>query len=247
LKAVKIVATIGPSSIDKIERLIREGVDVFRLNFSHADHKTHKASISTIRAAAKKLGTKTAILQDISGPKIRIGDIEGILELKKGDIIYLVKSRPKSPYELTLSYPQIIDDLRPGEYIFFADGSIRAKVLQITNGRAKLLVKNAGVLSSRKGVNFPHSNLSLSAITPKDEKDLIFGAKNGVDIVAISFLTYSPRINAGIAALSRNACNCRSYFPYAKSRCPDSTDINSGIDVPIMQSITVWTLPLSCF
>ncbi len=207
MKAVKIVATIGPSSIDKIERLIREGVDVFRLNFSHADHKTHKASISTIRAAAKKLGTKTAILQDISGPKIRIGDIEGILELKKGDIIYLVKSRPKSPYELTLSYPQIIDDLRPGEYIFFADGSIRAKVLQITNGRAKLLVKNAGVLSSHKGVNFPHSNLSLLAITPKDEKDLIFGAKNGVDIVAISFVNSAADIQKARSILAKNGAN----------------------------------------
>ncbi len=207
MKAVKIVATIGPSSIDKIEELIREGVDVFRLNFSHADHKTHKASIAKIRAAAKKLGTKTAILQDISGPKIRIGDIKGILELKKGDIIYLVKQEPKSPYELTLSYPQIIDDLRPGEYVFFADGSIRAKVLEVKNGRAKLLIKNAGVLSSHKGVNFPHSNLSLSAITPKDEKDLIFGAKNGVDIVAISFVNSAADIQKARTILAKNSAH----------------------------------------
>ncbi len=207
MKAAKIVATVGPSSIDKIEELIREGVDVFRLNFSHADHKTHKASIAKIRSIAKKLGTKTAILQDISGPKIRIGEIDGILELKKGDTLYLVKAKPKSPYELTLSYPQIIDDLRPGEYVFFADGSIRAKVVEVTKGRAKLLVKNAGVLSSRKGVNFPHSNLSLSAITPKDEKDLIFGAKNGIDIVAISFVNTAADIKKARHILSQSGAN----------------------------------------
>ncbi len=207
MKAAKIVATIGPSSIDKIEELIGAGVDVFRLNFSHADHKTHKASITKIRSIAKKLGTKTAILQDISGPKIRIGEVDGILELKKGDTIYLVKSKPKSPYELTLSYPQIIDDLRPGEYVFFADGSIRAKVVEVAKGRAKLLVKNAGVLSSRKGVNFPHSNLSLSAITPKDEKDLIFGAKNGVDIVAISFVNTAADIEKARKILQTNGAN----------------------------------------
>ena len=207
MKAAKIVATVGPSSIDKIEELIHEGVDVFRLNFSHADHKTHKASITKIRSISKKLGTKTAILQDISGPKIRIGEIDGILELKKGDTIYLVKSKPKTPYELTLSYPQIIDDLRPGEYVFFADGSIRAKVVEVAKGRAKLLVKNAGVLSSRKGVNFPHSNLTLSAITPKDEKDLIFGAKNGVDIVAISFVNTAADIEKARKILSENGAN----------------------------------------
>ncbi len=207
MKAAKIVATIGPSSIDKIEELIGAGVDVFRLNFSHADHKTHKASITKIRSIAKKLGAKPAILQDISGPKIRIGEIDGILELKKGDTIYLVKSKPKTPYELTLSYPQIIDDLKPGEYVFFADGSIRAKVLEVEDGRAKLLVKNAGVLSSRKGVNFPHSNLSLSAITPKDEKDLLFGAKNGVDIVAISFVNTAADIEKARKILQTNGAN----------------------------------------
>ncbi len=207
MKAAKIVATIGPSSIDKIADLIQAGVDLFRLNFSHADHKTHKASIQKIREAAKKLGTKTAILQDISGPKIRIGEIDGILELKKGDRIALVKENPTSSYELTLSYPQIIDDLKPGEYVFFADGSIRAKVVEVKRDRAILEVKNAGVLSSRKGVNFPNSNLSLTAITKKDEKDLIFGAQNGVDIVAISFVNSAKDIEKARNILQAHGAN----------------------------------------
>ena len=188
MKKTKIVATLGPSSIDKIEDLIKAGVDVFRLNFSHANHKTHKESIKKIRETAKKLNSKTAILQDISGPKIRIGEVDGLLELKKGDKIKLVKKHPKNRYELTISYPEIIDHVNIGEYVFFADGSIRTKVIDKTKDALILEVKNDGVLSSRKGVNFPHSNLKISAITQKDKKDLIFGAKNGIDIVAISFV-----------------------------------------------------------
>ncbi|GAB6046115.1 pyruvate kinase [Caminibacter profundus] len=188
MKKAKIVATLGPSSNDKIEDLIKAGVDVFRLNFSHADHKTHKASIKKIREIAKKLDSKTAILQDISGPKIRIGEINGLLELKRGDKIRLIKKNPKSAYDLTLSYPEIIDQVEINEYVFFADGSIRTKVIEKTQDYLVLEVKNEGVLSSRKGVNFPNSNLKISAITEKDEKDLIFGARNAVDIVAISFV-----------------------------------------------------------
>jgi pyruvate kinase len=188
MKKAKIVATLGPSTFDKIENMIKAGVDVFRLNFSHADHKTHKQSIIKIRDIAKKLNSKTAILQDISGPKIRIGEINGILELKRGDKIRLVKKNPKTIYDLTISYPEIIDDVKVGEYVFFADGSIRTKVIDKDKNSITLEVKNEGVLSSRKGVNFPHSDLKISAITPKDKKDLIFGARNQVDIVAISFV-----------------------------------------------------------
>jgi len=188
MKKVKIIATLGPSSENKIEKLIQAGVDIFRLNFSHADHKAHKQSIKAIREVSKTLNSKTAILQDISGPKIRIGEINGFLELKRGDKLRLVKNNPESIYDLTISYPEIIDYVNAGEYVFFADGSIRTKVIDKREDYLLLEVKNEGILSSRKGVNFPTSKLKISAITKKDEKDLIFGAKNGVDIVAISFV-----------------------------------------------------------
>ena len=204
MKKAKIVATLGPSSIDKIEEMIKAGVDVFRLNFSHANHKIHKESIKKIRETAKKLDSKTAILQDISGPKIRIGEIDGLLELKKGDKIRLVKKNPKSKYDLTISYPEIIDQVNIGEYVFFADGSIRTKVIEKDKNSLLLEVKNEGVLSSRKGVNFPHSNLKISAITEKDKKDLIFGAKNGVDIVAISFVNTKEDILKAKKILKEN-------------------------------------------
>ena len=204
MKKTKIVATLGPATFDKIEEMIKKGVDVFRLNFSHANHKTHKASIKKIREIAKKLNSKTAILQDISGPKIRIGEIDGVLELKRGDKIRLVKKNPKSKYDLTISYPEIIDHVNVGEYVFFADGSIRTKVIEKTPNYLVLEVKNPGVLSSRKGVNFPHSNLKISAITEKDQKDLVFGAKNGVDIVAISFVNTKEDILKAKKILSEN-------------------------------------------
>jgi len=207
MKKAKIVATLGPSSIDKIEEMIKEGVDVFRLNFSHANHKTHKSSIKKIREIAKKLNSKTAILQDISGPKIRIGEIDGVLELKRGDKIRLVKNNPQSKYDLTISYPEIIDHVNVGEYVFFADGSIRTKVIEKTPDYLVLEVKNEGVLSSRKGVNFPHSNLKISAITQKDKKDLAFGAKNGVDIVAISFVNNKNDILLAKKILNENNAN----------------------------------------
>ncbi len=204
MKKAKIVATLGPATFDKIEEMIKKGVDVFRLNFSHANHKTHKASIKKIRETAKKLNSKTAILQDISGPKIRIGEIDGVLELKRGDKIRLVKKNPKNKYDLTISYPEIIDHVNVGEYVFFADGSIRTKVIEKTPDYLVLEVKNPGVLSSRKGVNFPHSNLKISAITEKDKKDLEFGAKNGVDIVAISFVNNKNDILEAKKILSEN-------------------------------------------
>ncbi len=207
MKKAKIVATLGPNSNDKIEEMIKAGVDVFRLNFSHADHKTHKNSIKAIRETAKKLDSKTAILQDISGPKIRIGEINGILELKRGDKVRLVKSNPKSAYDLTISYPEIIDDVKIDEYVFFADGSIRTKVIEKDKNSLLLEVKNDGVLSSKKGVNFPNSNLKISAITKKDIEDLIFGAKNRVDIVAVSFVNTKDDILKAKNILNENGAN----------------------------------------
>ena len=191
MRRVKIVATIGPStnSEESIESLVKAGVDVFRLNFSHGDHETHRETIKVIREVSKRLNRYVAILQDISGPKIRVGEIDGVLELKKGDKIKLVKKKmDEDPYSLTTSYPEILNYIRKGESVFFADGSIRTTVLDRGKDHVELIVENEGVLSSRKGINLPNSNLKISAITPKDEKDLEFGAKEGVDIVAVSFV-----------------------------------------------------------
>ncbi len=190
MRKTKIVVTIGPSTANEemVEKLIEHGVNVFRLNFSHGDYSVHKNSIKLIRDACKKLDKEVAILQDISGPKIRIGEIDGILKLNKGDTLILSKKESSDPYTLTLTYPDIIDMVNVGEEVFFADGTVQSVVIEKNGDYLKLKLLNDGELTSKKGVNFPKTRLNISAITPKDEADLEFGANNDIDIVALSFI-----------------------------------------------------------
>jgi pyruvate kinase len=190
MRKTKIVITVGPatSSFEMITELIIKGVNVFRLNFSHGDHETHKESIKTIREASKKLKKEVAILQDISGPKVRIGKIEGTLQLKRGDIVKLTKEEEADERSLALSYPRIIEMVNIGEEVFFADGTIQTVVIDKSDNHLELQLLNDGELTSRKGVNFPKTKLKISAITQKDEEDLAFGATNDIDIVALSFV-----------------------------------------------------------
>lgn len=191
MRKTKIVVTLGPATEapQMIESLITKGVNVFRLNFSHGTHAIHEANIRNIRAASEKLGKEVAILQDISGPKVRIGKIKGALQLKKGDRLVLVKEKSgDTPNELDLSYPQIIDMVNIGDEIYFADGTIRSLVVDKEPDRLILRILVGGSLTSHKGVNFPHTKLMIPAITPKDEEDLRFGAGHDVDIVALSFV-----------------------------------------------------------
>ncbi len=190
MKKTKVVITIGPAteSISQITKLIEKGVDVFRLNFSHGDYETHAKNINNIKAVSQKLNKVVAILQDISGPKVRIGIIDGILELKRGDTIFLSKEANSDPKILDLSYPQIIDLAEVGEEVYFADGTIRSIIEKKESDKLTLKLLNDGILTSKKGVNFPNTKLGISAITKKDKKDLEFGAKHKVDIVALSFV-----------------------------------------------------------
>ncbi len=190
MRKTKIVVTLGPatSEPEMIETLIRTGVNVFRLNFSHGDHPTHADNIRKIREASQHTGTEVAILQDISGPKVRIGEIDGVLRLKRGDTLRLTKTRHPDPHTLDLSYPEIIDMVHVGEEVFFADGTLQTRVIAKGTDTLTLELLNDGELTSRKGVNFPKTRLAISAITPKDEADLAFGAQHDIDIVALSFV-----------------------------------------------------------
>jgi len=190
VKKTKIVISLGPvtNSYEKIKELIALGVDVFRLNFSHGNYEVHKNSIEYIRKASKELQKEVAILQDISGPKVRIGEIEGVLKLQAGDIIKLSKKPSKDRYTLDISYPEIIDMVEIGQEVYFADGILKTKVIEKEDEFLTLEVQNRAILSSNKGVNFPDTRLEISAITKKDEEDLAFGAQNGIDIVALSFV-----------------------------------------------------------
>lgn len=197
MRKTKIVATLGPATekYETILELIKTGVNVFRLNFSHATHDYHKGMIDKIRKASKELENEVAILQDISGPKIRICHLSNPIELEVGDILTLSKDTIDEENKIvTLSYPSIIDNIQIGEYVFFSDGTIRAKVIQKDENNAKCEITVAQTLQSKKGANFPNSKLNIDTITQKDIEDIKFGAQNGVDIVALSFVSSAQDI-----------------------------------------------------
>lgn len=192
MKKTKIVVTLGPSTdnIRTIEKLIKKGVNVFRLNFSHATHEYHEEVAKRIRTASKNLNKEVAILQDIAGPKIRICHLNEPIKLKTGDILTLSKTVcDEDKRTVSLSYPSIIDNLKVGDPVYFADGTIRAKVVKKYKDEVKCEIIIAQTLQSRKGMNLPKSKLDIKAITEKDIEDLKFGAKIGVDIVALSFVS----------------------------------------------------------
>ncbi len=196
MNRTKIVATLGPSSEDKIEHLIERGVSVFRLNFSHGTHEIHSKYIERIRYAERKTKKPVAILQDLSGPKIRIDDVEKPFFVNYGDIIKIVKETVIGNKDrISINHPEILDQLKPGDRIYIADGSIRLKVIEKNDEGITAKVIYGGLISSRKGVNFPKIKLNIPALTEKDKKDIEFGVKNGVDIIALSFVKHAQDIN----------------------------------------------------
>ena len=190
-RRTKIVATVGPSSDspETLVELIKAGVDVFRLNFSHGTRNYHKELIKKIREASKKAGKPVAILQDLSGPKIRIIHLKGKkVTLHQGDTVKICKAGVKDPEAIQISYPKVLDKIEEGSYIYMADGTIRLLVERVTADYVYCKVIMGGVLSLKKGVNFPNVELDIPAITEKDVEDIKFGVKEGVDIIAVSFV-----------------------------------------------------------
>lgn len=194
-KKTKILATLGPKSdtVEIIEGLIKAGANMFRLNFSHGSHEYHLQTLTNIRTAMKNLNTKVGILQDISGPKVRIGDLKEDLELKKGDEITFEKKdilgykKADKKYVVSINYPKLLEKVKVNEFIYLYDGTIRAKVIK-TGEQIIARIENNGVLSSRKGINFPNTVINIDVITKKDEDDIAWGVLNKVDFFAISFV-----------------------------------------------------------
>ena len=193
-RRTKIVATIGPAteSSERIKELVQAGATTFRLNFSHGDHSEHAARIATIRQVSEELGINIGILQDLQGPKIRLGRFaEGPITLANGDNFSLT-SRPVSCNQsiATVTYDKLADEVTAGSRILLDDGRVEMKVEQVDQAEQTLhcTVTVGGVLSNNKGVNFPDVQLSVRALTDKDKVDLEFGLSQGVDWVALSFV-----------------------------------------------------------
>ncbi len=195
-KKTKIIATVGPASesIDMLMALINAGVNVFRLNFSHGSYDYHGQVLENIRQASAQTGRIVGVMQDISGPKIRIGELQSPFKLQVNDTITFCATPmigmqiAPNHYETSINYPTILPQLALGDYVYLYDGVIRTKVIACAEDRVSVLVENEGILSSKKGVNFPSTHLEFDILTPKDRDDIAWGVKNGVDYMAISFV-----------------------------------------------------------
>lgn len=192
-KKTKIVATLGPASSDK-ETLIamkNAGLDVCRINFSHGTHEIHKKTIETIREIDLETGSHTAILADLQGPKLRIGEVENNkVLLREGDkVIFTSKKLLGTASKLYMTYEQFPMDVKKGELVLLDDGKITLQVIS-TNGNDEVEAKvvYGGDLSSNKGVNLPNTKISLPCLTPKDLKDLDFVLDMDVDWIGLSFV-----------------------------------------------------------
>ena len=193
LNKTKIIATLGPACSSKtmMSRLISSGVDVFRVNFSHADHKEVERIVADIRALSTKHNKHISILGDLQGPKIRLGNILPDTVIKKGDsITFSTKTIKNGNSErATINYASFPKDVKKGETILVDDGKIILQVEKTDRDTSvSLIVIQGGLLSSNKGVNLPSTKISLPALTPKDIKDAKFAAKLGFDWVALSFV-----------------------------------------------------------
>jgi pyruvate kinase len=191
LRRTKIVATLGPASFDRdvMGKMIDAGLNIARLNFSHGSHKSHGETIDKVRELAKEKDKCVGILQDLCGPKIRLGILpdEGI-KLKNGDSCILSSEISAEEGSIPVQYDHLAEDLTVGDRILLADGAMELAVKSINGKKVECTVLNGGVAYSKKGVNMPSTNLSIVAFTEKDKKDLLFGLEKGVDIVALSFV-----------------------------------------------------------
>ncbi len=207
-RKVKIVCTLGPSSrsVEQIAGLIEEGMDVARLNFSHGTHEFHRQLILSIREASRQKGRPIGIMQDLQGPKLRVGMLpkEGV-ELKKGDtvLLYPEGSAPKLSTHGKIAIPisaeiaqSVSVDAEKGARILFDDGKIATRAILISPPEIVVEVEVGGRLTSQKGMNLPGTPLSIPCLTEKDLEDLSFGLSQGVDAVALSFVRTAQDIES---------------------------------------------------
>ncbi len=192
MRRTKIVCTIGPasSSPEVLRQLIRAGMNVARLNFSHGTHEEHARVIVQIREIAAELGAPVAIMQDLQGPKIRLGKFRGgHVQLLQGAEFALTTRPVEGTVEIaSTTYDRLPQDVKPGDRILLVDGLIELTVLQVTGDTVRCRVISGGDIGDHRGINLPGVAVSASSITDKDRDDLWFGISQGVDAVAVSFI-----------------------------------------------------------
>ena len=226
-RRAKIVATIGPASEtpERLRQLIEAGIDVARLNFSHGDRKDHARVIEHIRSISKELDRPVALLQDLQGPKIRIGDLpNGGIDLKSGDPFTLTtEAISGSQTSTSITYPALPNEVKTNDEFLLSDGLLRFRVESVDNTEVHCRVLDGGHLRSRAGVNLPGIKLSVPALTDKDRADLEFGIDQQVDFIALSFVRHA----ADIVELKNLLAAAKADIPViAKLEKPEAVEDN---------------------
>jgi pyruvate kinase len=225
----KIIATMGPatSSVPMLKKIIKAGVDVCRVNFSHGDWGTHLEVINNIREANRELGTNVAILGDLQGPKLRIGEVENnSMLLEEGATMTLTtEATISSGTTIYVKYSTLARDVKVGERVLLDDGKLELEFSKrIDESTVEAVVINGGYLSSNKGFNLPSSDMSVGSLTPKDRKDLEFIIKHDFDWVALSFVREEKDIIELREILKENNCHAHIVAKIEKPQAVENID-----------------------
>lgn len=195
----KIVGTLGPNSADvkMIEKMLQAGLTVARINMSHGDHPTHAGVIKNARAAAAKSKRPLAILQDLSGPKIRIGDFDtdDVTLINGHQLILTIEKCIGTVERVSINYPKLPKEVGVGMFIYLNDGRQKLQVTKVTDTDIHTTIISGGTIKGRRGVNIPDADLSISSLTPKDKKDVLFGLEQDVDFMTLSFVRNAKDIH----------------------------------------------------
>lgn len=251
MRHTKIVATIGPASESRanIEALLRAGVDVFRLNFSHGTHESHAAAYRAIREASHEHGRRVAIMQDLSGPKIRTGPLPGgrPLQLNAGDELRIaVGDSPGEPGRIFTPFAELVRSAHPGDRLLLDDGKIELRVVAASAGELNTVVVTGGALGEHKGINAPGLAFPASAVTEKDAADLRFGLGLGVDFVALSFVQTAEDIVRAKKVMAEAGKSARIIAKIERPAAVDNLDaiLNAADGVMVARGDLGLEMPL---
>lgn len=224
----KTVATIGPASSNEgvLQELIEHGANVFRLNMAHGERVTHEKNIQLIRAASERAGLPTAILVDLAGPKIRLGQLfQDPLQIKTGQTVKFVRGlKSESPDELTCTYEPLIDEVKTGDLIVLADGALRLEVLESNQDHLVCRASDGGMIRSRQGVNLPATQLSVPALGPIDKDNAAWACQNHVDFISISFVRNADEVKELKSLIAENNGHAHVVSKIEKREALDNLD-----------------------
>ena len=236
-RKVKILATLGPASRspEMIAKLLRAGADAFRVNMSHGDHETHAATIAAIRAAEKDFGRPVAVLCDLQGPKLRVGQFkDGKAVIRhSGHFVFDRDPTPGDETRVCLPHPELFSVLRKGQRLLIDDGKLRLKVIEASEDRILCSAEVGGVIMDRKGVNVPDAVVPIPALTEKDRRDLAFAVDQGADWIALSFVQRPEDVAEARRLIggSGTALMAKIEKPAAVDRIEEIIELADGIMV----------------